>query len=116
MTAAEVLRQARDLIADPARWTKGANARSADGFTASSSHDAVKWCAVGALHRVAGIDYSALCSAREILSRHSGVYDRTLSDSGRIVVMNDNARDHDEVLRIFDTAIHDAEAQEAARG
>lgn len=52
----QVLTLARELIATPDRWTKGAIARNVHGDpVASRSADAVCWCALGAGLHVAGL-------------------------------------------------------------
>jgi hypothetical protein len=55
-----VLTCAEALIRSPGRWTRGAYARRADGRAVDVLHpDAVCWCAVGAVLRVAEDEASA---------------------------------------------------------
>src|SRR5690606_15733206 len=50
---AQILREARGLIADPARWTQGASARDEfDDMVEPCDYRAVRFCALGALLRV----------------------------------------------------------------
>ena len=52
VTTETILRQARELISDPARWTQNAAARSAHGHPVPVvSPHAIKWCAIGAIAR-----------------------------------------------------------------
>lgn len=51
------LEQARELLSDPAKWTQGYLARDKDGDSCpASSIDAVCFCALGAIHKVLGLD------------------------------------------------------------
>ena len=55
MTPLEVLRGARTLIADPARWMRGNLARNRwDVVCDPRDPSAVRWCALGALVKVGG--------------------------------------------------------------
>ena len=50
----DVLVKARNLISEPERWTQNHSARNAFGdWTDTLSAEAVCWCAVGAIARVA---------------------------------------------------------------
>ncbi len=107
MSAVEILRQARELIADKSRWTQDEIARAANGNpTDPRGGDAVCWCAVGA------IEY---CCKNEI-GLFNPVFDALRSASYRlyganIAAVNDGAADevyvpaHVAVLEIFDSAI-----------
>lgn len=51
-TAKDLLVCARELISDPARWTKGSYATDASGdYTQISNENACRFCAVGAIYR-----------------------------------------------------------------
>ena len=53
-TAYQVLKGARDIIADPKRWTRGAMARNKQGSTVCChSASAVQFCAMGAILKTA---------------------------------------------------------------
>lgn len=104
MTTLEILVAARALIADPARWTQMANARSVRGRSVLiKSPSAVAFCALGACYRVAPLHSTAeavwaLDSAAESAGQYSTLY------------LNDNA-DHAAVLRMFDLAIEREQAK-----
>jgi hypothetical protein len=50
----QVLINARALIADPAHWTRGTIARTANGRKVEwHDQSATKWCAMGAMYRAA---------------------------------------------------------------
>lgn len=49
-----ILRRAREIISDPAKWTQGAFARDSQGSMIPPNHTAAcSWCAIGALSRAA---------------------------------------------------------------
>lgn len=55
MTALEVLSAARQLIADPARWTQDVAARDMAGEPVlPHARTAARWCAIGAIDRTCG--------------------------------------------------------------
>lgn len=101
MSAADTLRQARAIIADPARWTQGGWARNASGdFVDSMSRQAVCWCAWAALNKPKASfnDWDmAVWTFQEVVG-------------GYIAEWNDTpSRTHAEVLAAFDKAIEIAE-------
>lgn len=52
-TVVDVLRQARELLAEPGRWTQGSLARDADGHSSPlRGPAAVCWCSIGAVERI----------------------------------------------------------------
>jgi hypothetical protein len=54
-TGSQVLMEARALIENPTRWTQGELARDEQGRPVNClSSRAVRWCAAGAIYRVAG--------------------------------------------------------------
>lgn len=76
--AADVLREAADLIEPEGAWTRHELARSASGATVSpSSGAAVCWCVAGAMQRVTGSDAAVGMRSwyqyREALEFFSGV-------------------------------------------
>jgi hypothetical protein len=100
MTPAQVLRDAKALIANPERWCRGAWTRCADGLSAH--------CAVGAVWRVTGCAPSsgpARCPALRFIMDE-------VPNGGDIYAFNDDAK-HPEVLAMFDRAIAKAEETEA---
>lgn len=106
----EVLSAARELIADPHRWTQATFARDAAGDdVASSAADAVAWCAWGALYRVCGRladspeepDPCLSAAERHLIRAAVDLYDQNPED------VNDE-RGHPAVLEVYDLAIRDA--------
>ena len=101
MTVLEVLKAARELIADESRWTQKTYARDADG-------NAVDWaltcahsfCMLGAIRHVTGrpIGHGPVFAAIE---RACGV---------EYVVDFNDSHTHAEVLALFDAAIARLEA------
>ena len=50
----QIIARALEIISEETKWTRGAMARTADGRPCASGHPrAVRFCAVGALHRAA---------------------------------------------------------------
>lgn len=100
-TAVDILRAARELIAEPKAWTQRAFGRDEDGMCCDSLHpDAVCWCAGGALTKAANGHGLIRSKAREQLYAAIGCAD--------IVDFNDE-HTHAEVLSAFDRAITLAE-------
>lgn len=94
LSAKEILEAARDLIADPKRWTKWQFARGKDGHVvASCSEKAMCWCMNGALIKVS--DGIGTIEARHVLSTVTGL---------NIASFNDNSP-HEDVIAAFDIAI-----------
>lgn len=111
MTAAEILRAARDLISDPKKWTIGNDARSATGRSVmANSPRAVCWCAQGAVHR-AGADLDAERQAFIALRRAARRFDPGFSEPFEV---NDGCG-HEATLMMFDYAIADLEKRDAVR-
>lgn len=122
MKRSEVLKAARELIADEKHWTQGAFARDKDGkgLLASDicSPEAFSFCARGALARVLN------------WNPHDHRYAQKESELTRLIVRAANGNDicnttvsdwndsspHEVVLAGFDAAIRLAEEEEAANG
>lgn len=103
--ALTVLREARELISDPKRWTRGAFARDVEGTRVRSAADeAVCWCAIGAYNRAAG--GTKQLEAFRLLQRASD----DLFGKDDPAEVNDEM-DHAAVLRMFDAAIASAEKE-----
>ncbi|MBO0863479.1 MAG: hypothetical protein J2P16_00195 [Mycobacterium sp.] len=66
---ADVLIEARDLIADPDNWCRFHAARNADGHPIADPTDptAVRWCAAGALSRAVAATNVAFADAFDLL-------------------------------------------------
>ena len=97
MTYLEILKDARELIGDPARWTQDAYARNVDGKTTDPLNpDAVCWCAVGSIIKFTGSRLTEF-----VLSKYA--------NGMSLISFNDN-HTHAEVLSVFDRSIADLEA------
>lgn len=96
-TPVEALRAARELISDPARWTKGADARDDSGEDVSyHSEAATCWCGIGALYHVTMHTGLGQEQARQFLLQASGE---------RLFSTFNDASEHSDVLGAFDRAI-----------
>ena len=118
------LREARELLADPERWTQEAFARNHLHWQVDAgSENACCFCAIGALHRVTRVHTVEAADAnyyvlRRILadavraSKLSETEQRYKCDGTLIVAWNDApGRKHEEVLAVFDKAIANLEAR-----
>lgn len=100
MTTLQILKRARNKIADRKQWTQFAFARSAgSGQVSPRSRQAVRWCAAGALHAV-----TTNLLGESLAFLEGFVEDRSLA------AYNDSHR-HAEVVALFDKAIAILEAQ-----
>jgi len=101
----QVLINARALIADPAHWTRGTLACTANGRrVAWHDQSATKWCALGAIYRAA---YDLVGDPKEAMRIGNEVarsISRTRWFGGRLPIMNDT-RGHTAVLAAFDKAL-----------
>jgi hypothetical protein len=108
MDTLEVLQQARALISDPARWTQGEAALSADGhWVFPPSAQAVRWTLFGALWRVeaqAHVSEMLMDTVVQALVASFDPGDHVYSDTSRLQQYN-NTHTHAEVLALFDAAI-----------
>lgn len=107
MTAPDILRAARALIAEPASWTQHTSARNRTGAPTHPRYaGAVCWCAIGAVVAVTPNRRKQLAALR-LLGQPAATGEFFLS------VWNDSPeRTHAEVLAAFDRAIVLAEAQQ----
>lgn len=95
----ETLKAARALIADPKHWTRGTFARDANGEPcASGAVEAVCFCALGALKRVA-----PSWTLVDAIQQHIYNLDREALMLG-VAGINDNLG-HAAVLALFDRVI-----------
>lgn len=102
MTAGEILRAAREKIADPKTWTHGVFARADNGEPVPArSPRAVCWCAEGALRAVANTqpdEYQAWRLLAVAAYRiGNGLQPYQVNDAGN----------HADVLDLYDRAIAD---------
>lgn len=102
MKPSELLTKAKALIADPKHWTQGWYAKDAKGHsTVPSTPNAVCWCSVGAIDKVAREEntYSPKLEAAKYLTKvsaecgYSGIPD-----------FNDSSS-HETVMKAWDKAI-----------
>lgn len=101
MTVNEVLKAARDLIADPANWIQYSRAKDLNGKPVSPiSPEAIKFCAYGAVEHVCGRILTVFNPVISILCKYS------MATTGHpsIILANDGL-DHAGVLQIFDLAL-----------
>lgn len=101
-----ILRKARALLDNPAKWCQGAYAKTKDGrLVGPEAKGAVQWCAVGALRKVAGVSGNT-SDALKVLD--------TCTRGKDIVNFNDDhRRKHAQVLKVFDRAIERLEKEKA---
>jgi hypothetical protein len=114
-TVLQVLREARELLSDEKRWTRGSFAKNALGIDVEPTSDsAACFCAHGALLRAAGGDDT--CSGlvfAELALRDAA---RVIFGNSSIVEVNDHRPDgHAGVLSLFDSAIKAETRAEQAR-
>ena len=109
MKPSELLIKAQAVIADPRRWTQDVYAKDAEGqVTKTLSPDAVCWCSLGALEKVAHEENAngACFAATEYLA----VVSEECGYSG-ISDFNDNSS-HEVVMKVWDEAIKLAKEDE----
>ena len=109
MKPSELLIKAKAVIADPKHWTQGWYAHNADGFDVGSCEpEAVCWCSVGALDKVAH-EEGAVDARFEAASYLFKVADEFgCSD---IPDLNDHSS-HETVMKAWDKAIKLAKEDE----
>ena len=102
----EILIAARDLIADPARWTRASFARNIEGKPVSAkSKTAVCWCAMGALKRV--------CPPERFVCTDGWLYRAGVELFDKQDVAVNDELGHAAVMQMYAKAIADAQAEEA---
>ncbi len=104
----QVLINARALIADPAHWTRGTLACTANGRRVEwHDQSATKWCAMGAIYRAA---YDLVGNPQEA-TRIGNEVAKNVSPTrwfrGGLPAIND-MRGHAAVLKVFDKALQPA--------
>jgi hypothetical protein len=103
----QIVKRARDRIADEAHWCRCTFARTADGFRCLFTDPlAQRFCAFGALAAECaaqgGTDASALATL--LVPRGPG----GLSGPGGLAAINDGPDGHRKVLALFDKALAEA--------
>ena len=110
----DALVRARDLIADPDHWCRGAGAMDANGVgIPEDDPTAVRWCALGA--RWLACSYVGDERRMELSARMTRIMDRhLLAENGSygLANLNDGPDGHRRVLAVYDASI--AEAQRMA--
>lgn len=110
MTATEVLRRARALIEEPARWCRDKYARDERGRSIRpGSERACQWCALGAVRAVtSGIPANEVQPIyREAIRRLQRALNPEApgAQSGIVDANDRKATSHADVLAAFDVAI-----------
>lgn len=110
-STAEILRAARERIADPERWGKGAFAYDGLGQSVGPWREAaVCWCARGAVHRECGSASSRSAHrAEETLTEAVERLEFDVPDDAEPIAWVNDHHDHEVVLALFDRAIELAE-------
>ena len=102
----QVLKEARELIADEKRWCRGFLAIDASGRRVDSlSKKAAQWCALGALERATNKN------SHMELGAFTSLMDCTLGLFGRSIVTVNNEYGHAAIMKAFDCAISKAESR-----
>lgn len=103
---AERLQTARDILADPRRWTRRWPARDINGHEVSALSDsAVCWDSLGALQVARVTSTYWIYAAMKVLGY-----------TGLLSQFNDApTTSHETILRVFDTAVRLAEDADLAR-
>lgn len=103
MTTKEILQKARDLLAQPGKWGQGAYACDADGNIVKPNSDAAcRFCALGAVYHVMGLEGPTREGRPEPLSI---LYKAYGAEDGLAYAVNDEAQSVEPVLAIYDKAI-----------
>jgi hypothetical protein len=110
MTTVEVLRAAKELIADESRWCQELSAKDIDGELADGSADAVAWCALGAIAQVTHVSLNWITGTKPAQCLHDAAQELC----GRSVARANDELGHYAVMNIYARAIE--LAQEAEHG
>lgn len=114
MQPIDILKGTRELLSDPARWTKGQFARDKGGFvTRLTSNDAVCWCVRGAIlktyddHGLFFLDLFYLSTRLIERALPADLVSKSKEDGkDPIVDFNDDPNTtHEDVLKVLDKAI-----------
>lgn len=105
----ELLIAARGMIEDKTNWCANEMAQNKEGRSvASDDEDAVRFCALGALHR-AGSDMAVdVAHMSEIELQMSGCAMAIFGHEAQSIASINDARGHDAILAVFDFAIRHA--------
>lgn len=121
-TTLEILKEAYELIKDPARWAQTFDAKNAEGRAVDAlDPEAIAWCAVGAMDKAMGVcetlpdvdGWSALNkAARELFGDRLLVQGCAEPLVTSPATVNDYLG-HDAVLQMYGTAIMRLELEKA---
>lgn len=108
----DVLRFARGLLADPARWNGGERPVGFDGCGITregtpTTHDdplAVRWCSLGALGLAAGLRDGAVRDDQRLRCAHAAAHQLLEHAGGDWVGWVNDRVDHAHLLDVFDRA------------
>lgn len=101
MSSYTTLRNVRELLSDPRRWTRGSVARTADDAeTHPRSPNAVAWCLIGAAEHCA-TDRHSYWAARSAL-----LEEVTRRQPGAGIPRFNDMATHDEILSVVEAALH----------
>lgn len=116
-TAVEILTEARDLIAQPGKWSQGWLAKNSSGHDcASDDPDAGSFCLLGAIERVIGTTTDREWSEGESVLFHNAVrLVESVTGEEYVSVWNDDpTRTQEEVVQAFSKAIEIAKEKSCA--
>lgn len=111
-TNLQILKEARELISVPERWTKKTFYRDAEGDPLCDMEDAVCFCTLGAIYKAMDRDILFLIP-EEILDAFSMLGENSGEKEAYIGHFNDT-HSHEEVLRKLDQAIGALERSQVA--
>ena len=112
-TPLDVLKAARELISDPAKWTKGGYAFAGEAPTDIKDPAATCFCTLGAVARVSDLSTSDVVGEQLLITLGG---DPEFEDATIVVGdewNDDPKRTHAEVLDLFDRTIARLEASHA---
>jgi hypothetical protein len=110
-TYKQYLIEARDLIADPIRWTRHHRAKDSAGKAVSPTEfDAVCFCAQGAIARVVNHDFESVYPSKERdlfrkLDNRLDIQAKALGFDHDVELNDSPLAGHAKVIEMFDMAI-----------
>jgi hypothetical protein len=103
----QIIREARNLIANPDSWIEGELARTAAGESCDPwDAEATRFCAYGALVRAAyGISNDSNTAMHFAQSATAVMFGPGGSDPGQLYEINDGEEGREAVLKLFDETL-----------
>lgn len=105
-TTVQILEEARELLSDESRWTKGAVARKKSGEPVLANHpEACSFCTLGAIDKVSeGSDvyYTAVATLQKLIGQSLSFFNDA------------QHRKHSEILKVLEESITLAKVQECS--